>query len=265
MISQIHMAKTGMIAMQKQLQVISNNISNAQTVGYKSRRMEYEALFPLTFERAITEFDETRGAGKKRRRVMEYGQGVRISDISKNFAQGAIEITNQPLDMAIAGKGMLQFRLPDGSIAYSRAGNLHQDRDGTVVNANGHPLEPTIRIPQGTNDLLVNEEGRVFVQMGDNKTPQEIGQLNLAYFQNPAGLRELGQNLYANTDASGDPRLENPGRNGMGTIQQKALEFSNVNIIDEMMSMVIVQRVFDLAAKAVQASDYILKKGGNLS
>ncbi len=263
MISQLHMAKTTLIAFQQSMQVVANNVANAQTPGYKGRRMEFETMYPLTFQRAITEFEEAAGGPRnKRRKVMEYGQGVRIAAVSKNFVQGAIEITNQPYDMAISGHGLFQFRMADGSIAYGRAGNLLLDREGNFLNNNGQPLEPAVRVPDGATDIIVNDQGRVFVQVGTDSAPREIGQIILAQFQNPAGLKEIGQNLYLETDASGPPRLENPGKNGVGSIQHKALEFSNVNIIDEMMSMVMIQRIFDVAVKAVKATDEILKKGG---
>lgn len=264
MISQLHMAKTGLFVYQNKMQMIANNIANAQTVGFKGMRMELETMFPMSFEKLLTDFDESGAVSKKRKKVMEYGQGVRIADISRNFNQGTIEVTNQPLDVAIKGQGLLQFRIPDGSTAYARAGNLRQDRDGTICDVNGHPLEPSIQLPQGTSDVLINEEGRIFAQVGDEPSPREIGQIILANFQNPSGLKEMGQNLYVETDASGSPRLENPGRNGVGTIQQKALEFSNVNVIEQMTSMLMAQRIVELVAKAITASDAILKKGGGL-
>jgi flagellar basal-body rod protein FlgG len=264
MINQLMMAKTAMVTLQHKMQIISNNVANAQTVGYKSRRMELETMFPAAFERAITEFDDASGTLRKRRKVFEYGQGVRISDISKNFQQGTIEITNQPLDMAVKGNGLFQFRLPDGKTAYSRAGNLHSDREGNLVSANGHTLEPAMKMPRGTTDVIVNEEGRVFVMVGEETQPREIGQMILANFQNVAGLREIGQNMYIESEASGEPLLERPGKNGVGSIQHKALEFSNVNVIDEMVAMVMVQRVFEIAVKAVNAADAIMKKGGGI-
>jgi flagellar basal-body rod protein FlgG len=266
MITQLHVAKTTLYAFQRKLQVITNNISNAQTVGYKEQRVELETLFPLAFERAITEFDETGAMGKRRRKIMEFGTGVRISSISRNFNSGTIEITNQPLDLAVAGgPGLFQFRLPDGTFAFSRAGNLHQDAEGNVVSASGYPLEPALKLPRNTTQIIINEEGRVFVQVNNESTPSEIGQIMLASFQNPAGLKESGQNLLVETTASGEPNYETPGKNGVGKIQQRALEFSNVNIVEQMMNMVMVQRIFDVAVKAINAIDTILKKGGGIS
>jgi flagellar basal-body rod protein FlgG len=265
MITQLHVAKTTLYVFERKLAVITDNISNGQTVGFKERRMELETMFPLAFERAVTEYDDSGPTGKKRRKQMEYGMGVNIAGVTKNFNPGTIEITNQNLDFAVVGgPGMLQFRLPDGSYAYSRAGNLHQDFEGNVVNVHGHPVEPPLRIPKYTSQIMVNEEGRVFVQLSGESEPREVGQMMLTYFQNPAGLRETGQNLSVETAASGEASLETPGRNGVGNIQQGALEFSNVNIIEQMLQMVMVQRIFDVAIKAVNATDSILKKGGNI-
>ncbi len=266
MLSQLFMAKSAFDAFERKMQVVANNISNAQTVGYKKRRVELESLFPLVLERAYSEFDESGSAqGAKRKKYLEYGQGVRIVDVTKDLAMGTVQITNQPFDFAIQGSGMLQFRMPDGTIAYSRAGNLHIDADGTLMNPNGHPVEPTIRVPRNVTDVVVTEEGRVFVQAGENPQPQEIGQLMLANFPNPWAIKDLGQNLFAETEASGQPTLEVPGRNGMGTIKQRALEFSNVNIIEELMDMLLTQRSFELIVKTIGSADAMLKIASDIS
>ncbi|MFC1771329.1 flagellar hook-basal body protein [Candidatus Margulisiibacteriota bacterium] len=263
MITQLHVAKTTLHVLERKLAVITNNISNGETPGFKSMRVEMETMPPLAFSRTTTEFEEAGGLGSnKRTRYMEYGNGVKISAITRNFNPGTIEITNNPMDFAVTnGPGLFQFRLPDGTLAYSRAGNLHQDFEGNLVNPVGQPLDPPIRVPQYTNQIMVNEEGRVFAQVANESVPREIGQVMLCYFQNPAGLRDVGNNLLVETAASGEPSLEHPGRNGIGDIQQGALEFSNVNVIEEMMQMLLVQRLFEVAVKAVNANDNILKKG----
>lgn len=267
MISQLFMAKSAYFSYERKMQVIANNIANAQTVGFKRRRVEMESIFPLVLERAYTEFDEEApgGRGVKRKKYMEYGQGVRIVDIRKDFSTGSIEITNQPLDLAIEGRGMLQFRLPDGTLAYSRAGNLHMDPEGNILNTSGHPLEPGIQVPRNVTDLIINEEGRVFVQVEENTELQEVGQVLLANFPNPEGLRDMGQNLFAETAASGEPTQAIPGEDGIGEVKQRALEFSNVNIIEEMMQMLLCQRTFELVVKTIQASDSMLKIASDIS
>jgi flagellar basal-body rod protein FlgG len=264
MINQIFMSKSGMFAFQRKLQTIASNISNAQTVGYKRRRTEMESIFPLILEGALTESDEAVGNINKRKKYAEYGSGVRVVEVSKNFEQGTIEVTNQPMDLAIEGHGFFQFRLVDGSIAYSRAGNLHIDFEGNIVNPNGQPLEPAISIPRNATEVIINEEGRVFVQIAGQTTPQEIGQVLLASFQNAGGLKEIGQNLYLETASSGQPNFETPAQNGMGSIRQRALEFSNVNVIEEMMEMIITQRTFELIVKSIQSGEAMLKASSDL-
>jgi flagellar basal-body rod protein FlgG len=266
MLSQLFMAKSAFYSYERKMQVVANNIANAQTVGYKKRRVEMESLFPLVLERAYSEFeDQVSGTGHKRKKYIEYGQGVRIVDITKDFNTGTIEVTNQPLDFAIEGSGLFQFRLPDGTLAYGRAGNLHMDAQGNVLNPNGHPLEPSIRIPRNMTEIIVNEEGRVFVRVNNQVQPQEVGQIMLAKFQNMAGLKDIGQNLYHETAASGTPELVVPGRDGVGGVKQRALEFSNVNIIEEMMNMLMTQRTFELVVKTISAADAMLKVASDIT
>ena len=265
MLSQLFMAKSAFFSYERKMQVVANNIANAQTTGYKKRRLEMESLFPLILERAYSEFeDQVSGAGNKRKKYMEYGQGVRIVDITKDFSTGTIEVTNQPLDFAIEGNGLFQFRLPDGTLAYGRAGNLHMDAEGNLLNPNGHPLEPAIRIPRNTTEIVVNQEGRVFVRINNQVQPQEVGQIMLARFQNQAGLKDIGQNLYHETAASGTPELVVPGRDGAGNVKQRALEFSNVNIIEEMMQMLLCQRTFELVNSTIKSADTMLKEASNI-
>ena len=190
MLSQLYMAKSAFFAYERKMQVITNNISNAQTVGYKKRRMELESIFPLVLERAYSEFEEGGGGtSAKRKRYLEYGQGVRVVDITKDFSTGTIQVTNQPFDLAIEGRGLFQFRLPDGTLTYGRAGNLHMDAEGNVLNPNGHPLEPALRIPRNVTDVVINSQGRVFVKIGTSAQPREIGQIMLAQFPNESALR----------------------------------------------------------------------------
>lgn len=259
MLSQLFMAKSAFYGFERKMQVVANNIANAQTVGYKKRRVEMESLFPLVLERAYSEFeDQVTGAGNKRKKYMEYGQGVRIVDITKDFSTGTIEVTNQPLDFAIEGRGMFQFRLPDGTVAYARAGNMHMDAEGNILNPSGHPLEPAIRIPRNTTEVIVNVEGRVFVRIDSQTQPQEVGQVMLAVFQNPQGLKDVGQNLYYETAASGVPDLVIPGRDGVGALKQRALEFSNVNIIEEMMQMMTTQKTFEIISNMISSMNKML-------
>ncbi|MBG90278.1 MAG: flagellar basal body rod protein FlgG [Actinobacteria bacterium] len=266
MLSQLFMAKSAFFAFERKMQVVANNIMNAQTVGFKKRRMEMESIFPLILEKSYSEFEEaSRGTGKKRKHYMEYGQGVRISDVTKDFSTGTIEMTNQPLDVAIQGKGFLQFRMPDGRIMYSRAGNLTMDQDGNIMDANGHPMEPALRMPRNVSEFIINEEGRVFVRVGEEVQPREVGQLMLAHFPNQKGLKDIGQNLFEETAASGQPETALPGRDGLGSIKQRALEFSNVNIVEEMMQMLMTQRTFELVVKTIGSADAMLKIASDIN
>ena len=265
MLSQLFMAKSAFFSYERKMQVIANNIMNAQTVGFKKKRLEMESLFPLVLERAYSEFDEVSpGAGRKRKKYMEYGQGVRIVDVSKDFTTGTIEMTNQPLDIAIEGRGFIQFQLPDGTYGYSRAGNLHMDAEGNVLNPNGHPIEPAINVPSNTIEVIINEQGQVFAQTSESANPTEIGQIYLVDFPNPGGLKDIGQNLYRETAASGSPELGIPGDDTLGNVKQRALEFSNVNIVEEMMNMLLCTRTFELVTKTINSADAMLKIASDL-
>ena len=192
------------------------------------------------------------------RNRVESGLGVRVVGTPKDFSQGTIEITNNPLDIAIQGEGFFQLRLPDGSIAYTRAGNFHADNAGNMVDPNGRQLDPPIVFPDGTTSVLIKYDGTVMVSLNDSLELSEIGQINLAKFSNPSGLKTLGQNLYAQTEASGDPIFGTPSQTGFGEIQQSALEQANVDVISEMMKMVMIQRVFDTVTKAIQSYEQMV-------
>lgn len=266
MISQLFMAKSGMFQMQRKMQILANNVANAQTVGYKRRVAQMESMFPLILSGVISESDEAFDApDNKRRRYVEYGQGVRMAEIQKKMEQGTIEITNQPLDFAIDGKGYFQVVLADGQIGYTRAGNFHIDAEGNVVDPNGHPLEPAINVPDNASEIVVNEQGEVYVYLdGDTTTSVEIGQVSLATFTAEGGLRDIGQNLFMATAASGEARLVNPTEDGAGSFVQRALEYSNVNIIEEMFDMMITQRTFEVIVKSIKSGDDMLKMGSDL-
>jgi len=265
MLSQLHMAKSALYSFQRKMQVITNNISNAQTPGYKERRVEMESLFPLIFERAVSEFeDDSTQSRTKRKKYIEFGQGVRFVGITKNFRTGTIEVTNRELDMAIEGNGFFQVRMPDGAVAFSRAGNFHVDSQGNLLSPNGHPVEPPIRIPLEAREVIVNQEGRVFALLDDDTRQQEIGQIVVSKFMNPEGLKDIGQNLLLETESSGQSEIVVPGQNGAGSIRQRALEFSNVDIVAEMMEMLMCQRSFETIIKAMKASDDMLKVASDI-
>ncbi|MFH1429284.1 MAG: flagellar basal-body rod protein FlgG [Candidatus Margulisiibacteriota bacterium] len=250
-----YIAATGMDAFQTDLESIIDNVSNSQTTGYKKGSVEFANIFPQVLEKAVKEYSEGRSAAPG----LEIGSGVKIVGTPRDFSQGSMNVTNNPMDVAIKGEGFLQFALADGTTAYSRAGSLSRDSEGMIVNGSGNALEPQISLPEETTGVIINQDGRVYVQINDSVDQQEIGQITLAAFINPAGLESIGDNLYVQTVASGEPRVDVPGSSGMGALEQFALEGSNVDIVSEMMRMIITQRSFDVISKAVQGGEGMLK------
>jgi len=259
MFEPLYVAATGMNVFQDEMVDITNNLANARTVGFKKGRTEKESLFTIerTFQTQLREQMLKEGITPPYGPV-EYGTGVRVAATPKDFSQGTIEITSNPLDIAIQGEGFFQFSMPDGTLAYGRAGNLHIDNSGNIVDPNGHKIEPGIIIPEGTTRILIKQDGTIQVSINNSVETTEIGQINLARFVNPAGLKSLGQNLFQSTSSSGDPIVGVANGEGYGSISQYALESSNVDVISEMMRMVMIQRVFDTVSKAVQSYDGML-------
>lgn len=257
MFQPLYIAATGLSALEDEMSEITDNLANAKTVAFKKGRAEMESLFYVekSFKDTLADaMSDTDIAPVN----VEYGTGVKISSTPRDFTQGGMEVTSNPLDIAIQGEGFLQYKMPDGSIAYSRAGNLSLDNEGNLVDPNGHILEPSIVIPEGTTSIVVRTDGTVLTALNNSTSYSEIGQISLARFSNPAGLKSLGQNLFQATEASGDPMLGVAGESGYGTINQYATEQSNVDVITEMMQMVKVQRVFDTITKAVQSYEAML-------
>jgi flagellar basal-body rod protein FlgG len=248
----LYVAATGLSAMQDEILNITNNLANAKTVGFKKARAEMESLFYVEKSFKDTLYEAMAGTDTPPVNV-EYGTGVRVAATPKDFVQGTMEVTNNPLDFAVQGEGFFQLKMPDGSYAYSRAGNFHIDNDGNLVDPNGRLLANNIIFPDRTTSVVVRQDGTVLAATEGTTTLNEIGQINLARFTNPAGLKSIGQNLYQMTESSGEPVLGIPNQDGFGTLNQYSLEQSNVDVISEMMRMVMVQRVFDTVSKAVQS------------
>ncbi|HTY13738.1 MAG TPA: flagellar basal-body rod protein FlgG [Candidatus Omnitrophota bacterium] len=257
MFQPLYIAATGLKSFQDEIMDITNNLSNAKTTAFKRGRTEMESLFYVdkSFKDQLA---EAMSADELPKVSPEYGTGVRVAATSKDFIQGSIETTSSPLDVAIQGDGFLQVKLPDGTSAYTRAGNLHADNEGNLVDANGHPLDPPITLPSGTTAVTIHQDGTIYVSIDNQIAQTEVGQITLAKFPNMQGLKSMGQNLFASTAASGDPVVSNPGSAGFGTVSQYALESSNVDVISEMMRMVMVQRVFDTLTKAVASYEGML-------
>lgn len=257
MFQPLYVAATGLSAMQDEILEITNNLANANTVAFKKGRTEMESLFYI--DKSFKDVLYEAMSGEETPPVsVEYGTGVRVASTPRDFTEGTVDVTSNPLDLAIKGAGFFQFLMPDGSLAYGRGGNLHIDNDGNLVDPNGHKLVPEIIFPEGTTSIVIQQDGTVQVAVNNETDYSDIGQIDVVRFANPAGLKSLGQNLFAATEASGDAAIGIPGEEGFGTINQYALEQSNVDVISEMMRMVTVQRVFDTVTKAVQSYEGML-------
>ena len=260
MIRSLYTAATGMMAQQTQIDVVSNNISNVNTIGYKKQRAEFADLFYQTMEYAGTSTSQT----TKSPTGISVGLGARTTAITKIFTQGNFKETHNNLDLAIQGDGFFQIELPDGRIAYTRDGAFKLDANGNIVTSDGYKLIPNITLPPDTVQISIGTDGTVSILQAGQTQMQQIGQIQLAKFINPAGLHSLGSNLYINTSASGDPIVDVPGQNGLGEIRQGFVEMSNVQLVEEMTDLITGQRAYDAASKAITTSDEMLQTVNNL-
>jgi flagellar basal-body rod protein FlgG len=243
-------AATGMAAQQLRSEVIANNLANVNTTGFKRSRPQFEDLLYQTIQNGG--FVDTRDA--RATPAIQVGRGVHLTAIQRMHGQGTIENTARPLDLAIEGDGFFQIQLPDGSTGYSRDGGLQISDQGVLVTNNGYAVMPTVRIPTDAANLTVSRTGVVTSDRGDGQT-QELGRIELARFANPAGLLNLGENLYRQTPASGNPILGFPQDTGFGRVLQGNLEGSNVEIVQEMVDMITAQRAYELNSKAIKNAD----------
>jgi flagellar basal-body rod protein FlgG len=259
----LYTAATGMEALETKLDVIANNMANINTTGFKKDRANFEDVFYRQYRLpGAADAD-----GNRTSTGIEVGLGTRVSSTQSNHEQGAFETTNNQLDLAIEGDGFFRVQNPNGDFYYTRAGNFGLNADGTIVlgSANiGYVLEPSISIPQDATDILVTADGQVQVRTQATPTLQTVAQLELAKFVNPDGLLKLGDNLYQQTDASGDPQVGNPGREGFGNVRQGFLEASNVEPVTELIDLITTQRAFELNSQVVQAGDQIMQIVANL-
>ena len=260
MIKSLNTAATGMKAQQTNMDVIANNIANASTTGFKKARAEFEELMYQT----IKEPGASTGANSLSPTGVQVGLGVKTNSIQRDFAQGSTTITRNALDVEIQGAGFLPVQLPTGQIAYTRDGSLKKGPGGRIQDKNGNVLQPEIAIPANANGIEITPEGRVRFISGLNTVPQDVGQVQLVNFVNPAGLKSIGKNLFIPTNASGLPQQGVPGTNGMGYLAQGQLETSNVSIVDEMVNMIGAQRTYETNSKVIQASDQMLQYMNNL-
>lgn len=256
MMSSLWISKTGLDAQQTQLDVISNNLANAGTNGFKRSRAVFEDLLYQTVSQpgASSSQQSQLPAG------LQVGTGVRPVATARLFTQGNLQQTGNPLDLAVNGQGFFQVQLPDGTTGYTRDGSFQVDANGALVTSNGFAISPAITIPAGAQSVTIAPDGTVSVVKAGTVTPTTVGTLQLATFMNPAGLQAMGQNTYIETAASGTPTAGTPGTTGRGTLQQGYAETSNVNVVEELVSMIQTQRAYEINSKAIQTSDQMLQK-----
>lgn len=248
-------AKTGVQAQDAKLQAIANNLANVNTTGFKRDRVVFEDLF-YQVERQP---GAAQAEGMNTPVGVQLGNGVRVAGTQKVFTTGSLQTTGQPLDIAIQSQGFLQVELPGGETAYTRAGQLQRSPEGRLMTAQGYPLVPDITLPANAKSITIGENGTVSVSVPGDTAPQEIGQITLAGFVNPAGLLALGDNLYQETAASGVPTEGIAGEEALGAIKQGALEGSNVQVVEEMVDMITAQRTYEMSTKVLSAADGMLQ------
>jgi flagellar basal-body rod protein FlgG len=262
MIRALYSAASGMTAQQINVDNIANNLANANTSGYKTRRAQFQDLMYQT----VVQPGSAAGQQTVVPTGLQVGLGTRTSSNEILFTQGAFAQTNNPMDMVIQGKGFFQVRRTSGELAYTRAGSFHVDRDGNMVTSDGNPIEPQITIPPDAQQVSIATDGTVSYTQPNQTSAQQAGQIQLANFQNPAGLNSLGGNLYAPTDASGQPTVGTPGgQEGLGTVLQGYTEQSNVSVVEEFINLIVAQRGYEANSKVVKAADDMYQQVNNLT
>jgi flagellar basal-body rod protein FlgG len=249
-------AASGMVSQQFNIDTISNNLSNVNTVGFKKNRAEFEDLIYQTLLMAGTPATEVSEVPTG----IQIGHGVKTSATQKMFSQGSLQSTENKFDIALEGDGFFKIQMYDGSFAYTRDGAFKVDSNRQLVTANGYLLEPPVVLPENfiENSVSISQDGRITVKVIGDEEPIEVGQLEIYRFVNPAGLQSIGQNLYKTTPASGDEIPGQPGLNGMAKTHQGFLEMSNVKVVEEMVNMIEAQRAYEVNSKAIQTSDSML-------
>jgi flagellar basal-body rod protein FlgG len=248
-------SKTGLSAQDTNMSTISNNLANVNTTGFKRDRAVFQDLLyqvnrqPGGLNTQNTELPSG----------LQLGTGVRVVGTAKQFTQGNLQITEQPLDVAVNGRGFLQVQLPDGQTAYTRDGQFQLNSDGDVVNPSGYALEPNINIPANATNVTIGRDGTVTAVTDDQAAPINLGQITLADFINPQGLQAIGNNLFKQTNASGDPAEGEPGLAGLGSLEQGSIESSNVEVVEELVNMITTQRAYEMNSKVVSTVDQMLQ------
>ncbi len=257
----LNIAATGMLAQQLNVEVISNNIANMNTTGYKRQRAEFQDLLYQNLERAGAASSD---AGTVVTNGIQIGLGVRTGSVYRIMQQGNLEQTENPYDLAIEGRGFFHIQMPDGSDAYTRAGSFQLSPTGQLVTPEGYTVAPGITIPQDATAVSISKTGQVQATLPGQSAPQTLGQLELASFFNEAGLESLGNNDFKETASSGSPTTGTPGDTGFGTVSQGFLETSNVNAVSEITNLITAQRAYEMNSKVITAADDMLQATNNL-
>lgn len=262
MIRALYSAASGMSAQQLNVDNIAHNLANANTSGFKMRRAQFQDLL---YQNMVQP-----GASAGQQTVvptgLQLGLGTRAASNEIIFTQGNFSQTDNPLDLVIQGKGFFQVRRPSGELAYTRAGSFHTDRDGNIVTLDGDTLEPQITVPPEAQSVTIAADGTVSYTLANQTAAQQVGQIQLADFQNPAGLNNVGRNLYTPTAASGDPIIGTPGgQEGLGSLLQGYQEQSNVSVVEEFINLIVSQRAYEANSKVVKAADEMYQQVNNLT
>lgn len=260
MMQSLYTGSTGMLGMQTQIDTTANNIANVNTIAFKKSRAEFADLMYKVMQYAGTSTSDV----TKSPTGIEVGLGVRPTAINKIFSEGTLKQTDNQLDVAITGQGFFKLELPDGSEVYSRNGAFKVDQDGTLVNADGYKLIPEVVIPEDATNVSIGTDGTITVVQAGQTQATQIGQILLTSFINPAGLHSTGDNLYVETDSSGQPVDDTPGVNGLGILRQGFVELSNVQLVVELTDLITGQRAYDANSKIITTSDEMLQTTNSL-
>ena len=248
-------AKTGLDAQQTEMAVISNNLANVNTTGFKQDRAVFEDLLYQNQTQAGADTSQTTQSPSG----MSIGTGTQVVATEKDYSEGGFTQTGNPLDVAVTGQGFFQIQMPDGTTAYTRDGTFQTNAQGQLVTSSGYQVQPGITIPQGAQSVTIGSDGTVSVTLAGQSAPTQIGQLQLANFINPPGLQPIGDNLLVQSAASGSPQTGSPGQSGLGTLKQGELESSNVNVVEELVNMIQTQRAYEMNSKAINTVDQMLQ------
>jgi flagellar basal-body rod protein FlgG len=252
----LSIAASGMQAQQLNVDVISHNIANMNTTSYKRQRAEFQDMLYQNYERPGS---TSSASGAILPLGIQIGVGVRADAVGRMTEQGGMAASGNPYDLAIDGRGYFQITLPSGQTGYSRAGNFAVNAEGQLVTSDGYAVEPSITVPQEATAIQITRDGIVEVTTANSPDPQQIGQLEIASFINPAGLEAIGDNMYLETPASGSPTTATPGSPGLGTVMQGYLELSNVNAVEEISALIVAQRAYEMNARVITAADEMMQ------